>query len=53
LDYRSHPVRLNRANDFPAVSYAAPGKGFGLALYHRDGNNWAGVWTFSGGKAVG
>ncbi len=40
-------------NDFFSVAYAAPSKGFGLALYRPNGGDWAGVWTVAGGQAVG
>ena len=40
-------------NDFFSVAYAAPGKGFGLALYRPNGSDWAGVWTLAGGQTVG
>ncbi|MCW5689825.1 MAG: hypothetical protein KIT76_14865 [Pseudolabrys sp.] len=38
--------------DFIAVSYKSD-EGTGLALYGADGGNWAGVWTYSGGRQVG
>lgn len=38
--------------DFIAVSYKS-GNDTGLALYGADGGNWAGVWTYSGGRDVG
>lgn len=38
--------------DFIAVSYRS-GTDTGLALYGADGGNWAGVWTYSGGRDVG
>ena len=38
--------------DFIAVSYKSE-EGTGLALYGADGGNWAGVWTYSGGRQVG
>jgi len=38
--------------DFIAVSYKSGGD-TGLALYGADGGNWAGVWTYAGGREVG
>lgn len=38
--------------NFIAVSYKS-GKDTGLALYGEDGGNWAGVWTYAGGRQVG
>ena len=38
--------------DFLAVSYKS-GDATGLALYGADGGNWAGIWTYAGGKTVG
>lgn len=38
--------------DFIAVSYRS-GSDTGLALYGADGGNWAGIWTYAGGKQVG
>jgi len=38
--------------DFLAVSYKS-GDDTGLALYGSDGGNWAGVWTYAGGRQVG
>ena len=38
--------------DFIAVSYKS-GSETGLALYGADGGNWAGIWTYAGGKTVG
>ncbi len=38
--------------DFMAVSYKS-GSDTGLALYGADGGNWAGVWTYAGGREVG
>jgi hypothetical protein len=38
--------------NFLAVSYRA-GNETGLALYGADGGNWAGVWTYAGGRQVG
>ncbi|MFA6265738.1 MAG: hypothetical protein WC670_08500 [Pseudolabrys sp.] len=38
--------------DFIAVSYKSD-SGTGLALYGADGGNWAGVWTYAGGRQVG
>ena len=38
--------------DFIAVSYRS-GNDTGLALYGADGGNWAGVWTYAGGREVG
>ncbi len=38
--------------DFIAVSYRS-GNDTGLALYGADGGNWAGVWTYVGGRQVG
>lgn len=37
--------------DFLAVSYKS-GNDSGLALYGADGGNWAGVWTYAGGKEL-
>jgi hypothetical protein len=38
--------------DFIAVSYKS-GSDTGLALYGADGGNWAGVWTYAGGRRIG
>lgn len=38
--------------DFLAVSYKS-GDSTGLALYGADGEDWAGVWTYAGGRTVG
>ncbi len=38
--------------DFIAVSYRS-GNNTGLALYGADGGNWAGIWTYAGGRQVG
>jgi hypothetical protein len=38
--------------DFIAVSYKS-GNDTGLALYGADGDNWAGIWTYAGGRQVG
>ena len=38
--------------DFLAVSYKS-GNDTGLALYGADGGNWAGVWTYAGGRKMG
>lgn len=38
--------------DFLAVSYRS-GNDTGLALYGSDGGNWAGIWTYAGGREVG
>lgn len=38
--------------DFLAVSYKS-GSDTGLALYGSDGGNWAGVWTYAGGRQMG
>ena len=38
--------------NFIAVSYKS-GSDTGLALYGEDGCNWAGVWTYAGGRQVG
>lgn len=38
--------------DFIAVSYKS-GSDTGLALYGADGGNWAGIWTYAGGRQVG
>jgi hypothetical protein len=38
--------------NFIAVSYKSD-EGTGLALYGADGGNWAGVWTYAGGRQVG
>jgi len=38
--------------DFLAVSYKS-GSDTGLALYGADGGNWAGVWTYAGGRQIG
>jgi hypothetical protein len=38
--------------DFLAVSYKS-GTDTGLALYGADGGNWAGVWTYAGGRQMG
>ena len=38
--------------DFVAVSYQAGDK-TGLALYGASGQDWEGIWTFSGGRDLG
>jgi hypothetical protein len=38
--------------DFIAVSYKA-GNDSGLALYGAEGDDWQGVWTYSGGRQIG
>jgi hypothetical protein len=38
--------------DFIAVSYRS-GNDTGLALYRAEGGNWAGVWTYAGGRQIG
>jgi hypothetical protein len=38
--------------DFLAVSYKS-GTDTGLALYGANGGNWAGVWTYAGGRQMG
>ncbi|MEX0753073.1 MAG: hypothetical protein WD073_09140 [Xanthobacteraceae bacterium] len=38
--------------NFIAVSYKS-GNDTGLALYGEDGGNWAGVWTYAGGRDIG
>jgi hypothetical protein len=38
--------------NFLAVSYKS-GTDTGLALYGADGGNWAGVWTYAGGRQMG
>jgi hypothetical protein len=38
--------------DFLAVSYKS-GNDSGLALYGARGEDWGGVWTYSGGRDVG
>lgn len=38
--------------DFIAVSYRA-GNHTGLALYGPNGDGWAGVWTYAGGRQIG
>jgi hypothetical protein len=35
-----------------AVSYRSGGE-TGLAIYGANGNNWEGVWTYTGGREVG
>jgi hypothetical protein len=35
-----------------AVSYRS-GSQTGLAMYGANGDNWEGVWTFSGGQEIG
>ena len=35
-----------------AVSYRS-GSQTGLAMYGANGDNWEGVWTFSGGQSIG
>ena len=35
-----------------AVSYRS-GNQTGLAIYGANGNNWEGVWTYTGGREVG
>jgi len=39
-------------HDFLAVSYRSDNS-TGLALYGADGGNWAGIWTYAGGRQVG
>lgn len=39
-------------DEFFAVTYRS-GNDTGVAVYGRDGDDWAGIWTYSGGKAVG
>ncbi len=38
--------------EFIAVSYKS-GSDTGLALYSPDGDNWKGVWAYSGARAMG
>ncbi len=38
--------------DFLAVSYQS-GNQSGLALYGADGDDWKGIWTYSGGTSIG
>jgi len=38
--------------DFLAVSYQS-GNQSGLALYGADGDDWKGIWTYSGGTSMG
>lgn len=38
--------------NFIAVSYRT-GNQSGLALYGEDGDDWAGLWTYAGGRQVG
>jgi hypothetical protein len=38
--------------DFLAISYQS-GSQSGLALYGADGDDWKGIWTYSGGTSVG
>jgi hypothetical protein len=38
--------------DFLAVSYRS-GDQSGLALYGASGDDWEGVWTYSGGREIG
>jgi len=38
---------------FIAVSYKSDNDKTGLALYGAAGDNWGGVWTYSGGKKIG
>ena len=38
--------------EFFAVSYKS-GSNTGVAVYGKDGNDWVGIWTYSGGTAVG
>src|SRR3954464_129442 len=35
-----------------AVSYRSGGQ-TGLAIYGANGNNWEGVWTYTGGRDIG
>ena len=39
-------------HDFLAVSYKS-GSDTGLALYGPEGDNWAGVWAYSGARKLG
>lgn len=39
-------------DDFFAVSYKS-GSNTGVAVYGKDGDDWVGIWTYSGGTAVG
>ncbi len=39
-------------DDFFAVSYRS-GSNTGVAVYGKDGDDWLGIWTYSGGTAVG
>jgi len=38
--------------NFLAVSYQSANQ-TGLALYGADGDNWKGIWTYSGGTSMG
>ncbi|MDK9695023.1 MAG: hypothetical protein OEL76_01370 [Siculibacillus sp.] len=38
--------------EFFAVAYRS-GNATGVAVYGKDGNDWLGAWTYSGGTAVG
>lgn len=39
-------------DDFFAVSYKS-GNSTGVAVYGKDGDDWLGVWTYSGGTSIG
>lgn len=39
-------------DDFFAVAYRS-GSNTGVAAYGKDGDGWIGVWTYSGGRAIG
>ena len=38
--------------DFLAISYRS-GNESGLALYGAEGDDWKGIWTYSGGTTIG
>ncbi len=39
-------------DDFFAVAYRS-GNSTGVAVYGRDGDDWTGAWTYSGGTSIG
>jgi hypothetical protein len=39
-------------DEFFAVAYRS-GSSTGVAVYGREGNDWIGVWTFTGGRQAG
>ncbi|MEJ1158279.1 hypothetical protein [Prosthecomicrobium sp. N25] len=39
-------------DDFFAVAYRS-GNSTGIAAYGREGDDWIGVWTYTGGRQIG